>query len=99
MLLSLIVLSVGLQRNSLEQLCINYANEKMAQFFFDFALDMEQAVHGEEGIAWYVFGLVLCFVVRNADTILAPSLPLHAGKRSSSVTTSLLWTCLRRYVW
>jgi len=40
------------ETNSFEQLCINYANERLQHLFVDHVLRAEQSVYAEEGIAW-----------------------------------------------
>ncbi|KAF0712584.1 hypothetical protein As57867_004758, partial [Aphanomyces stellatus] len=38
--------------NSLEQLCINFANEKLQQLFARFVLEMDQLEYAAEGLPW-----------------------------------------------
>lgn len=40
------------QTNSIEQLCINYANEKLQQIFTEQIFKTEQAMYVKEGVPW-----------------------------------------------
>ncbi|KAL5965575.1 Unconventional myosin-XV [Taenia solium] len=42
----------NLPSNSLEQLCINYANENLQLFFNRYVFELEQAEYNSEGVSW-----------------------------------------------
>nr|CDS17618.1 myosin XV [Echinococcus granulosus] len=42
----------NLPSNSLEQLCINYANENLQLFFNRYVFELEQAEYSSEGVSW-----------------------------------------------
>jgi myosin-5 len=41
-----------LQSNSFEQLCINFANERLQQQFNEYVFDREQKIYSDEGLNW-----------------------------------------------
>lgn len=54
-----------LQKNSFEQLCINYVNEKLQQIFIELTLKAEQEEYVREQIKWVCASsccLYICFV-------------------------------------
>ncbi|KAG0729962.1 Myosin-IA [Chionoecetes opilio] len=55
------------ERNSLEQFCINYCNEKLQQLFIELVLKQEQEEYRREGIAWqnieYFNNQIICDLV------------------------------------
>ncbi|EOD27387.1 hypothetical protein EMIHUDRAFT_457182 [Emiliania huxleyi CCMP1516] len=60
----------GFESNSFEQLCINFANEKLQQCFISLTLRAEQEVYAREGIEWspvqFFDNLVVCKLIEGA---------------------------------
>ena len=56
-----------LQKNSFEQLCINYTNEKLQQLFIEQTLKIEQEEYAKEGIKWthidYFNNQIICDLI------------------------------------
>lgn len=57
-------------RNSFEQFCINYCNEKLQQLFIELVLKQEQEEYRREGIAWqtieYFNNQIICDLVEQS---------------------------------
>ncbi|XP_042216717.1 unconventional myosin ID-like [Homarus americanus] len=58
------------ERNSFEQFCINYCNEKLQQLFIELVLKQEQEEYKREGIAWqnieYFNNQIICDLVEQS---------------------------------
>uniref|UniRef100_A0A182MQJ1 Myosin motor domain-containing protein n=1 Tax=Anopheles culicifacies TaxID=139723 RepID=A0A182MQJ1_9DIPT len=58
-------------RNSFEQFCINYCNEKLQQLFIELVLKQEQEEYNREGIEWtnieYFNNQIICALVEQPD--------------------------------
>ncbi|XP_077972399.1 uncharacterized protein LOC120332570 isoform X1 [Styela clava] len=61
------------ENNSLEQLCINYANEKLQQHFVSSFLREQQEEYTAEGVAW-----TPCDLTDNVDCLLALESPRNS---------------------
>ena len=59
------------ERNSFEQLCINYVNEKLQQIFIQLTLKAEQEEYAREQIKWtpikYFDNKVVCSLIEESD--------------------------------
>lgn len=69
----------NLNHNSFEQLCINFANEVLHQFFLTHLFKEEQAEYAREGINWTEVGVLCSFQIPNDSrrTELLTFLHLH----------------------
>jgi len=58
-----------LRKNSFEQLCINYCNEKLQQLFIELTLKTEQEEYAREGIRWnhidYFDNAIVCDLIES----------------------------------
>eukprot|EP00033_Pygsuia_biforma_P000943 GCRY01001085.1.p1 GENE.GCRY01001085.1~~GCRY01001085.1.p1 ORF type:complete len:1015 (-),score=310.27 GCRY01001085.1:527-3571(-) len=67
-----------LQTNSLEQLMINYTNEKLQQVFIERTLKKEQEEYNSEGVAWqevkYFDNRIICELIESKGTSLINTL-------------------------
>lgn len=68
-----------LKYNSLEQLCINFTNEKLQQFFHQHTLVLEQEEYRKEGIDWVPidFGLDLQACIDLIEKVMCVFLLIH----------------------
>ncbi|EDQ90231.1 uncharacterized protein MONBRDRAFT_18623 [Monosiga brevicollis MX1] len=61
-----------LQSNGFEQLCINYANERLQQLFVNLTLKAEQEEYEREGVAWvgveYFDNKIICDLIEDAKS-------------------------------
>ena len=59
------------EKNTFEQLCINYVNEKLQQLFIELTLKAEQDEYAEEGIQWtpieYFNNQVVCDLIEKKN--------------------------------
>ncbi len=88
------------QRNSFEQFCINYVNEKLQQLFIDQTLRREQAEYMKEGIEWeavdYFNNSVVCELIelRKGGDVGLLALIDDASAQQHSTVGGLLAGCL-----
>ncbi|KAL1499600.1 hypothetical protein AB1Y20_011799 [Prymnesium parvum] len=66
------------QKNSFEQLCINFCNEKLQQYFIQLTLKAEQLEYSAEGISWtevsYFDNLPVCELIEGKANTRLPSI-------------------------